>query len=41
MISNSKIDKSVSRNTEKHYNKVELIEDSGNINFNYKIILFN
>ncbi len=31
MISNSKIEESVSRNTGKHYNKVELIKDSGNI----------
>ncbi len=31
MISSSKIDESVLRNTGKHYNKVEMIEDSGNI----------
>ncbi len=31
MISSSKIEGIDSRNTEKHYNKVKLIEDSGNI----------
>ena len=41
MISNSKIEESVSRNTGKHYNKIKSIKDSGNINFNYKLILFN